>query len=273
MATTDPSLQSDSPSGSANDPSGVTRDQFVDTSAVGNAGTGDEHLEKMAICEERIGYKFQNRQLLLEALTHASGAMTRLASNERLEFLGDAILGVVVCQWLFEEFPEASEGELTKIKSAVVSRQSCGQAARQIGLDECLIVGKGVVRNRSFPRSLSSDVFESIVAAVYLDSDLHTARDLIREWMADLLQEAISGQGSNFKSTLQQFAQKELASTPCYRLVTEAGPDHSKTFRVSAAIGEREFVPAWGRNKKEAEQRAAANALAELNDQDIPYGE
>ena len=232
-----------------------------------------DHAAKLALCQERIGYSFVNIGLLLEALTHASGATTRLASNERLEFLGDSILGMVVCEWLYQDYPEASEGELTKVKSAVVSRHSCGQVARFMGLDECLIVGKGVIRNRTFPRSLISDVFESIVAAVYLDSGLDTVRERIRAWLAESVREAVEGQGSNFKSALQQLAQKELASTPVYRLVTEAGPDHSKTFRVSATIGEREFVPAWGRNKKEAEQRAAANALAELEERDIPFAD
>ncbi len=92
-----------------------------------------------------------------------------MASNERLEFLGDAVLGLTVCQWLYEDYPEYNEGDLTKIKSAVVSRRSCGKVACSLGLDRCLIVGRGVTRNRSFPRSLVSDVFESVVAALYLD--------------------------------------------------------------------------------------------------------
>nr|WP_237607730.1 ribonuclease III [Roseimaritima sediminicola] len=232
-----------------------------------------DYEAKIQLCQERIGYRFCDSSLLLEALTHASGASTRLASNERLEFLGDAILGMVVCEWLYQEHPESSEGELTKIKSAVVSRQTCGDVAREMRLDECLIVGKGVIRNRSYPRSLISDVFEAIVAAVYLDGGLDKVRPLIRSWLAEPVRESIEGQGSNYKSALQQLAQKELSSTPVYRLVTEAGPDHSKTFRVSAMIGEREFTPAWGRNKKEAEQRAAANALAELQDEPAPFGE
>lgn len=234
---------------------------------------GSEYEAKLTLCQQRIGYTFRDRKLLHEALTHASGASTRLASNERLEFLGDAILGLVVCEWLYRDYPESSEGELTKIKSSIVSRQSCGNVARQLGLDECLIVGRGVLRNRSFPRSLISDVFESIVAAIYLDSDLATVRDRIHVWMQETLQSATEGRGNNYKSILQQYAQKELAQTPDYRLITEAGPDHSKTFRVLAAIGDRHFTPAWGRNKKEAEQRAAANALAEIEGREIPFHE
>lgn len=232
----------------------------------------DEQAAKLERCQRRIGYQFKDQSLLLEALTHASGAAHRLASNERLEFLGDSILGLVVCEWLYEEYPEYSEGDLTKIKSAVVSRRSCGQIARAMGLEECLIVGKGVVRNRNFPRSLVSDVFESIVAAIYLDSDFTKVRELLRNWLADELQETVTDRGSgNYKSILQQYAQKELSDTPSYRLISEAGPDHSKTFRVAARVGDRQFPAAWGRNKKEAEQHAAANALAELHDQPLPY--
>ena len=234
--------------------------------------TGGDQASKLRLCEERIGYVFRDQGLLLEALTHASGASHRLASNERLEFLGDAILGLVVCEWLYAEYPEYSEGDLTKIKSSVVSRRSCGQVARQLGLDECLIVGKGVTRNRSYPRSLVSDVFESIVAAIYLDGGLDEVRPLIRKWLAEEVQLAVSSQdGGNHKSLLQQHAQRDLGATPVYRLLTEAGPDHSKSFQVVAVIGDRTFVPAWGRNKKEAEQRAAGNAMAELDEQPIPY--
>ncbi|MEM9586688.1 MAG: ribonuclease III [Planctomycetota bacterium] len=227
---------------------------------------------KIQLCQELIGYQFQDQNLLLSALTHASGALNRLASNERLEFLGDAVLGLVVCEWLFEEYPEYNEGDLTKIKSSVVSRRACGKVACDLGLDRCLIVGRGVTQNRSFPRSLVSDVFESSVAAIYLDGGRDLARDRIREWMAAEVSQAVDNQGaSNFKSTLQQYAQRELASTPVYQLVKETGPDHRKSFLIAAVIGEQEFLPAWGTNKKDAEQRAAANALASLHDQEPPY--
>ncbi len=238
----------------------------------GATSVTSERAEKLQRCQERIGYRFRDESLLLEALTHASGAAHRLASNERLEFLGDSILGLVVCEWLYEAYPDYSEGDLTKIKSSVVSRRSCGQIARGLGLEECLIVGKGVVRNRHFPRSLVSDVFEAIVAAIYLDSSFVVVRERLREWLAEELQETVTGGGSgNHKSMLQQYAQREFADTPLYRLVSEIGPDHSKAFRVVARIGEREFTPAWGANKKEAEQRAAANALAELQEVQAPF--
>lgn len=235
------------------------------------AGESDQ-ASKLARCQELVDYRFNDESLLLSALTHASGASHRLASNERLEFLGDAVLGLTVCHWLYEMYPEYSEGDLTKIKSAVVSRQSCGKIACQLGLDSCLIVGRGVTRNRSFPRSLVSDVFEAVIAAIFLDGGAEIVREKLKTWLAEDVQAAVESQGANnFKSTLQQRAQRELGNTPVYRLKRETGPDHRKTFLICAVIADREFAAAWGSNKKDAEQRAAANALAELNEEDLPH--
>ncbi len=235
---------------------------------------GTDQESKLAKCQEIIGYQFKDVSLLLAALTHASGALHRLASNERLEFLGDAVLGLTVCRWLYEDYPEYNEGDLTKIKSAVVSRRSCGKVAVELGLDRCLIVGRGVTRNRSFPRSLVSDVFESVIAAVYLDGGDEVVRERLKRWLSEEVRHAVETQGSgNYKSSLQQYAQRELANTPVYRLVRESGPDHRKSFLIAAMIGERPFSPAWGSNKKDAEQHAASNALAELHDQPLPFPE
>ncbi|MEE2937873.1 MAG: ribonuclease III [Planctomycetota bacterium] len=243
--------------------------QLVDDSG---SADGSDQASKLARCQQIIDYKFEDAGLLLSALTHASGASHRLESNERLEFLGDAVLGLTVCQWLFEDYPEYNEGDLTKIKSAVVSRRSCGKVACRLGLDRCLIVGRGVTRNRSFPRSLVSDVFESVVAAIYLDAGVEVVKERLKKWLAEEVQHAVESQGAgNFKSTLQQYAQRELASTPVYRLVRESGPDHRKSFLISAIIDDRPFTAAWGNNKKDAEQRAASNALAELHNQPLPY--
>ena len=242
---------------------------FVDA---GDGCDGLDQRAKMQCCQELIEYRFKDESLLLSALTHASGATHRLASNERLEFLGDAVLGLTVCQWLYEDYPEYSEGDLTKIKSSVVSRRSCGRVACELKLDRCLIVGRGVTQNRSFPRSLVSDVFEAIVAAVYLDGGPDVIRERLKVWLAEEVRHAVESQGSsNYKSALQQYAQRELSSTPVYRLVRDSGPDHRKSFLMAAVLADRVFSPAWGTNKKDAEQRAAANALAELRQQPLPY--
>ena len=228
--------------------------------------------EQLARCEERIGYFFQNREMLRSALTHASGADNRLASNERLEFLGDAILGYVVCELLYEQFPTLLEGDLTKIKSVVVSRKTCAKISRSLNLLDFLIVGKGMATSAAVPPSLLADVFESLVAAIHLDGGLEASKRFILTHMALEVDLAASGEtGANHKSQLQQQSQREFGTTPTYVLLDEKGPDHSKSFEVAAQVGPTLFPPAWGRNKREAEQRCAANALAVLREQSPPF--
>ncbi len=229
-------------------------------------------LDGLAKCERRINYQFCDKRLLEAALTHASGADHRLSSNERLEFLGDAILGAVVCELLYHQFPEYLEGDLTKIKSVVVSRQTCAKISEALGLQAYLIVGKGMAANREVPASLLADVFESLLAAIYLDGGSDAARRFVVEHIAPEIELALAGElGGNYKSMLQQLAQREFSSTPVYQLLDEKGPDHAKCFKVAAQVGGRRYQGAWGRNKKEAEQRAASNALSELNDELPPF--
>lgn len=229
-------------------------------------------LDKLELCQDRISYRFCNTELLRSALTHASGAANRLASNERLEFLGDAVLGFTICDWLFREHREYLEGELTQIKSAVVSRRVCARVSRKLGLEECLILGKGMQQANGVPRSLLSDVYEAIIAAIYLDGGVAAARDFILRTIGNELEVAVEGHSvGNHKSALQQLSQREHGTAPIYRLQTETGPDHSKMFQIAAEIKNRKFTPAWGRTKKDAEQRAAGNALAELRGEEPPY--
>ena len=223
-------------------------------------------------CQERIGYRFEDVNLLEAALTHASGAQHRLASNERLEFLGDAILGAVVCEILFRQYPEYMEGDLTKIKSVVVSRQTCAKVSEALGLEEFLLLGKGMAADPSVPTSLLADVFESMLAAIYLDTGDAASREFVTRFMGPEIELAVSGETlGNFKSLLQQEAQRSRGLTPIYQLLDEKGPDHSKAFMVSAQVGPTRYPPAWGRSKKEAEQRAAHNALSQLNGEPAPY--
>jgi ribonuclease-3 len=223
-------------------------------------------------CERRIGYCFRDKGLLRSALTHASGAEHRLASNERLEFLGDAILGAVVCEQLYRQYPEFLEGDLTKLKSIVVSRQTCARISEALGMQEFLILGKGMTTSPSVPPSLLADVFESLIAGIYLDGGDAAAREFISRYICPEIDLAAGGElGGNYKSLLQQLAQREYGTTPTYQLLDEKGPDHSKCFKISAQIGSNRFQAAWGRNKKEAEQRAARNALSELNHEVPPF--
>lgn len=229
-------------------------------------------VERLDACQQQIGYVFEEPSMLRTALTHASGAEHRLASNERLEFLGDAILGVVVCETLFHMFPTLQEGDLTKIKSVVVSRQTCAKISLALRLDEYLILGKGMMTGHPIPTSVLADVFEAVVAAVFLDGGNRPAREFIGRCVAPEIDQIVASRGGdNFKSTLQQLAQRELSTTPTYSVVKEKGPDHSKHFKVVAELGNRQFDPAWGRNKKEAEQRAARNALSELKREPPPF--
>lgn len=229
--------------------------------------------QKAELCQARIGYRFQDQELLKCALTHASGAASRLTSNERLEFLGDSVLGFTICEWLFRKHTEYLEGELTQIKSAVVSRRICARVSHALQLEECLILGKGMQQGTTgVPRSLLSDVYESLIAAIYLDGGFEPAREFILRTMHEELHKAVLGHSiGNHKSALQQLAQREHGAAPVYRLYGETGPDHCKTFQIAAEIKNRKFTPAWGRTKKDAEQKAAGNALAELKGEAAPY--
>lgn len=223
-------------------------------------------------CEARIGYEFSDINQLRAALTHASGAQHRLASNERLEFLGDAILGAVVCEMLYHQYPAYLEGDLTRLKSIVVSRQTCAKLSEALGMRDFLILGKGMTTHPTVPSSLLADVFESLIAAIYLDGGIGPAAEFIQRHVGPEVELAADGElGGNYKSLLQQVAQREHGTTPVYQLLDEKGPDHSKCFKISAQVGANRYQPAWGRNKKEAEQRAARNALHEINGQPLPF--
>ena len=190
---------------------------------------------------------FRDIQLLEAALTHASGADHRLSSNERLEFLGDAILGLVVCEQLFSQFPDQLEGDLTKLKSVVVSRQTCAKISQALGLREFLVLGKGMTTHPAVPPSVLSDVLESLIAAIYLDGGMEPASEFILTYFGPEIEAAAAGDtGGNYKSLLQQFAQREHGVTPTYHLLEEKGPDHSKCFKMSAQIGRDRYCAGLG---------------------------
>lgn len=223
----------------------------------------DDNTREQA--ERLLGHRFRNPAILEAALMHASVADCRLESNERMEFFGDSILGMVVCEYLYHRYPDLLEGELTKIKSAAVSRRSCSDVARMLGLDELLVTGKGMGRAGDLPKSLSAAVFETVIAAIYLDGGLEPARDFILRHMTEPIESAAaSGHHENFKSVLQQHAQRHFGHSAVYVLLDEKGPDHAKCFEVCVEIDGRRFPSCWCPSKKQAEQRAALNALVEL---------
>lgn len=232
----------------------------------------DEETEILEECQEAIGYRFQSQELLRAALTHTSGAETRAHSNERLEFLGDSVLGLITCEQLYRRFPDYQEGDMTKIKSAVVSRRTCARMSKALNLGDYLFMGKGMHYHSAVPANLLADVFESLVGAMYLDGGIEPVKEFILKHVGpeiELLAE--EDHAGNFKSLLQQVAQRDFNATPQYHVLDEKGPDHSKCFKVAAVLGRYHYAAAWGRNKKEAEQKAAMNALAQIAGDPIPF--
>ena len=223
-------------------------------------------------CQKRLGYEFKNTAYLRTALTHSSGADTPQTSNERMEFLGDSILGYVICDHLFHEYPDMLEGDMTKIKSAVVSRTTCQKIARAIGMEECLILGRGLSRAQRIPLSILANTLESLIAAIYLDGGIAPAQKFILRVFREEIDKMLEDHDAdNYKSVLQHISQKRLGKTPEYVLLEIKGPEHFKTFHVMVRIGKKDYPAAWGVTKKEAEQRAAENAFCIMNGVEPPY--
>jgi ribonuclease-3 len=209
-----------------------------------------------------LDYRFKDLDLLVSGLTHSSIATTRLASNERLEFLGDAVLGLVICEEIYSRFPRYLEGELTRIKSVVVSRETCAHVADSLGLVQHLSLGKGITESENMPASLAACALEAIIGAAYVDGGLEPARKFILAHMGEEIDRVLAGEHRrNYKSLLQQHAQRDLGASPNYEVLDEKGPDHAKAFEIAVTIRGRRYPSAWGPSKKAAEQRAAQEAL------------
>jgi ribonuclease III len=182
------------------------------------------------------------------------------------------VLGLVTCEQLYSRFPDFQEGDLTKVKSVVVSRKTCAQFSRELSLGGYLFLGKGVSTYGEMPPNMLADVFESLVAAIFLDGGWEEAKTFVLRFIQPEVErvadEALS---SNSKSHLQHICQREFGGTPRYFLLDEQGPDHDKCFKVAALVADHRFPPAWGRTKKEAELKAALNAIAEIEGEPLPY--
>jgi dGTPase len=217
---------------------------------------------KVTALEETIGYTFRDKSLAATALTHASARSDERAPNERLEFLGDAVLGLVVGQELYLRFPDRPEGELSRMKSITVSRNALQTVAAGWELAELLVLGPGFRRPEDAPPSVAADGVEAVLGAIFLDGHLEPARRIILAEFLQILEAAADGRrGRNAKSELQSFTQAELGATPNYRVLAEEGPDHRKSFTVAAVVRDVRLSMATGRNKRQAEQRAAREAL------------
>lgn len=220
--------------------------------------------------QQRIEYRFKDRGLLEHALTHksraAEDASGGVADNESLEFLGDAVLGLVVADALFHQFPSYTEGQKSKVKAAVVSTQSLAQHAERIRLGDHLILGRGEEKTGGrFKQALLADAYEALIAAIYLDGGLDAAGAFLRRELKDAI-DAGSAQTivRDYKSTLQERLQALGKPLPEYRVSGEAGPDHRKVFNVEVVVSGEVLGSAAGRAKKEAEQEAARQALLKV---------
>jgi len=221
--------------------------------------------------EERLGYCFREPLLLEKALRHRSSLqsdkLTASSANEQLEFLGDAVLGLVTAEYLFRSYPREDEGKLTKYKSVIVSGLMLSKYAAKIGLGDFILMGSGEIRSGGRTRpTILEDAFEAAVGAIYLDGGLKAARRFIESRLLVFLEdelEAVSNQ--NFKSELLEYAQSCGLPQPFYSVVDSVGPDHHKTFIVQVSLEGRELGKGSGRSKKSAEQRAAQAALMELD--------
>ena len=219
-------------------------------------------LFELAECQRVIGYHFANSKLLEVALTHSSLRSPDRECNERLEFLGDSVLGLVVTEELYRLLPDQAEGELTRLKSAIVSRGALYLASQRLGLARFADFARGVSRREELPVSVTANLVEAVIGAIYLDAGFFPAREFVLRHLGEELDATLSDRGAkNFKSLLQHAVQDIMGFTPTYRTVEEGGPDHRKQFVVAAMIRGQEWGRAEGGTKKEAEQEAAEHAL------------
>ncbi len=225
--------------------------------------------ELKALCRH-LGVRLKDLRLLNQALMHRSyvhdADLTRGESNERMEFLGDAVLGLLVNEHLYARFESRQEGRLTKIKSLVVSEAVLSKKAEDISLGTYILLSENERASGGAERSsIISDAFEAVIAAIYLDSGLPAARRFVEDHLLSGIDGFLAtDEYKNYKSMVQEHAQKALGSRPRYRVVSAKGPEHQRTFFVELRLGGRALGRGEGRNKKEAEQMAARNALAQL---------
>lgn len=214
--------------------------------------------------QKRLRVTFRNEALLHRALRHRSVTLDKpLESNERLEFLGDSILGMVVCEYLVSRFPEMPEGDLAKAKAFLVSEPTLAEAARSLGIDAAVEISPAEeLAGGRTRRSILADTFEAVIAAVYLDRGIRTARRVICSALRPaMLQVARDEHHQDYKSLLQERLQGRERVTPYYRIAMETGADHDKTFVAQVMVGKKVIGEGIGKSKKQAEQAAARAAL------------
>ncbi len=208
-----------------------------------------------------LGYRFKDKNLLLEALTHASAVSSDRATYQRLEFLGDRVLGLVIADILFETYTDADEGELSRRLAALVRRETCADVARAIGIGAHIWLGEGEAQTGGRRKdAILGDVCEAIIGAIYLDGGLASSRDFIERAWADRMHEE-SPRLKDAKTSLQEWAHIQGRGQPVYRLLSRTGPDHAPQFTISVSVSDLDPAEAMGSSKRTAEQAAAEAVL------------
>ena len=231
----------------------------------------NDRLQQLTALQGKLSYTFRNMDLLSTALTHRSyvneNPQSGASDNERLEFLGDAVLGLCVSDLLMKKHADFDEGTLSKIRSLMVNEKPLADLAAQLGLGDCLLLGRGEEHSGGRAKeSLLANAFEAVIAAIYLDSSFSKTKTLIRRLMKPLMNDqALAAQSFDYKTALQELCQKKYKSAPLYTLLAESGPDHDKTFEVEVAAGDEIRHIGRGKSKKDAQKQAAQKAWESLH--------
>ena len=221
-----------------------------------------ERKKELQLFERHAGIRFRELEFLNQAFTHRSFANEvgeTAENNERLEFLGDSVLGLAVSEYLYETLPDQPEGELARIKSFVVSEASLSEISRKLRVDNYILIGRGEEYSggRS-KKAILADCLEAIIGAYYLDSGFMPSRQFVREMLVPEINKVLEDRhAKDYKTLLQEYVQKRMKTYPKYKVVQKTGPDHDRTFWIEVHVGDRSFGAGKGKNKKEAEQEAA----------------
>lgn len=230
-----------------------------------------ERMKLLNEIQDKIGYKFNNIELLNWALTHSSYANEhkrfKIIYNERLEFLGDSVLGLIVSDFIFTKYSDYPEGELTKLRATVVCEPTLSYVAKQIDLGKYLLLGKGEEVTGGRERvSILADAFEALIGSIYLDGKFNSAKTFVLKYMTEIIENAVDGRELfiDYKTQLQELLQKKTKSKIEYKVISEEGPDHNKIFHTEVVVKNRILGKGVGKSKKEAEQNAAKIALERM---------
>lgn len=229
----------------------------------------EELMAKVPSIEEKLGYSFLDKKLLVLAFVHRSFFNEHRdlvqQHNERLEFLGDSVLGLIISDYLYAHLPSEPEGQLSHLRSHIVEASSCAQLLNQLDIAQYVLLGRGERMNDGRGReTILADLFEALIGAIYLDGGMDAAKAFVFDHFAEKIEEHLKKPLRNWKAELQDYSQKKYQKPPVYKIQKETGPDHSKIFQVIAVVDEVDAGEGTGASKKEAEQAAAEDALRKL---------